>query len=1531
MLAALFLGLAWLAAAGPVGGGFLNGGLDGEYFANADLAGPPAFTRRDVRVDFDWGTLGRAGGSPSPGFRDVGSDQFSVRWTGRLSPRFSETYTFTLAADDGARLLVKRTDEATFTVLIDAWTSPGTHTASFSATERALYDVRIEYRELTGAANVSLRWSSPSTPGEVVESASLAALNIYTYEDEMWANAMDSARDEWRDVGFGNDQTVWPNRDTNGWPLGDGAIIVWEGAEPSTMRGTYRLAFRGRAEVTAQGTAAEFFVNGVSVGNTLPAGMGWDATVNVTTADVTIVPVNILFLYFRNTRREAGDPTATGVSEVKLMRPRVVGGTEPQPLGARYDEGTRRAFRRYNALRWISNFETERVWSDRVLPAYSSHRGGGTLRHWELMVLLANETGKDLFACLPHRADDDYVRRVAKLLRYGSDGVNPYDAPQANPVFPPLNSNLRAYVERGNEIWNFSFSQGPENAADGEREVQTATTNGVILNFDGRNRTGDQFYRWHALRSLQMSEIFREVWGVGAMGDRIRFLLEYQYDNFQGTAENALDFLDRYFNNGDGLAHIAQPHPVKHYFWGAGGATYYSSGNSQGTQTNAVVENGSLETPAIANGVAVETPVGSGWSFAGTAGIYRRAEASPALTAQNFGPAGNAVTERRALGLHFTTGAQPLGVHELGRHFPAGGHGRHELWLLRASDGATFAYAEIHSGSRESAGFVTARLGAPAVLPPNTSYYLLSSESPGGDPYHDATTTMSAIPGVTVDGAASATFGNPSWDTMRWTTSTVGGPGTAFGPLTLGVASAPVGTLEFPPDPPAGNQAMWLAGTGSVTRVVNFPAPGVFALRFQAAAKADHETGVRFHVDEQNFTPRGESHLGPTEDHWVPGIGFARNYRVFENNGSFVFTITNAGPHTLRIAATGFPRYYNPFDVQVDPSLHIYFDALELVSPDAIFAGGIPSGGEANGQPSELTGSHEQSVWSQARYAQAYGLNVVAYEGGWSLGGDFGAVPIQNWAKFRDPRATQTAVDSMDIFARSGGALYTWGTYTTWPHGAMEDADEFPLTVGVDQHASALAPEPQNGIHIPATLTPGRARWGLQANATTGQLSDAGGWLGWNVLAPVTAEFEVLLSTQGDGLVQFIVDGADFGPPTTAGITLTSRTTLTRGLHSLRVQRRTGPPSAATVVSLIVRQAGSPNAPTLLASQDGDSRVTLRWQPPADGSAPTGYLVRYGTTPGTYTREFDAGAATQADITGLANNQTVFFTVVARNASGFSLPSNELGTTPFANGQESSLVLFEFTGQAGDVATARARATSSRVIAGELQRGPGLKPTIYLDVAANTFGSQAANANELYAQTLAESVTRQQHYEFTVAPAIGRRLAVTQLRFRPYFQNVTGLPDDPRGAGVSFSTNGVDFAAVPVGGTPSYFGTSEFSLDLSGQTALQAVSDAVTFRIHLFGNGPYEFTGLGGPGDDLVVVGSVSSTTQLKLPALSAEVVGNTLRLRFASEAGVIYMLQHSGTFSDWRNGRSVTGDGALAELEEPLNESAQYYRLVLP
>ena len=1519
----LLLACAGLFRAAGAGGGFLDGGLEGEYFATADLAGTPAFTRRDVRIDFDWGTLGRPGGSRSPGFAEVGPDAFSVRWSGRLSPRNSGLHTLVLTADDGARLFLRRSGAVSFTNWIDAWTSPGTHSVAVPLEEGARYDVRIEYRELSGPARVRLAWSSPAFPEETVDVASLAAINVETYADEIWANAMDGARDEWRDPGFGNDPALWPGRDADGWPLGDAGIIVWEGAEPASMAGMHRLRFRGRARVAAQGTAAEFYLGGSSLGHELPAGAGWDPASNTTTADVRVAPLDILFLFFRDTRRNPGDTTSTGVSEVALERPVSASGDVAQPAGSRFDLRARRAFSRHAALRWISNFETERTWSDRVRPFYSTQRDTGSRRHWERMVQLSNETGKDLYACIPHRADDDYVRRVARLIRFGSDGVDPYDAPQADPVFPPLNPNLRVYLERGNEIWNFSFSQGPENAEDGRREVLLGTTNGAVLNFDGSNPGGDSFYRWHALRSLQMSEVFRSVWGDAAMGERVRFLLEYQYDNFNATAETALDFLDRWFNNGDGQAHVPQPWPVNHFFWGGGGAAYFSSGNSQGVQTHTAVPDGGFELPVIPGGAPVASPSGSGWAFGGTAGYFGRRSTVPATSTVSLGTVLPGPETRRALGFRFTTGDEVLAVYELGKRIPHGPKRTHELWLLRASDRAVVAYAVTSVEAPLVDDVALARLATPAVLEPRTAYLLLCSEDPFGDGYFDSTTRIGGLHGLVVDGAAQALFGDPAWDPSRWTVTSEGGPGTTFGPLVIGISSSPAGPAGFAPDPPQGLQALWMAGTSSVSRVVDFARPGTYALRFQAAARADRETGVFFDVDGQNITPRAASHNGPVDEHWVPGIGFNRDYRRFENNGSFVFTVTNAGPRTLRITSTGYPRYFNPFDVQVDPDRAVYFDAVEIVGVDDIFAGGIPSGGEANGQPSELTGSHAAAVASQARYAQAYGLKVVAYEGGWSLGGDFGAVPIQNWAKFRDPRAARTAVDSMDLFARSGGALYTWGTYTTWPKGEMEAASGFPLTQGVDEQGSSLPPEPLNGVFVPARLVPSNARWGLNVNLQTGRIDGPGGWLAWNVLVPATADYEVVVATTNAGRARLILDGSTSGAEFNTGEGTVRTLHLVRGLHNIRIQSVDGTPAVASVSLL---RTGSPGAPVSVTAEDGDGSVTLRWSPAAEGPTPDGFLVRVGTAPGSYSRELDAGTANSLIVRGLSNNVTHFFAVVARNGAGNGVASPEVAATPFADGDSAGLVVFEFTGLAGNEASAPARSVSSRVRASVISRGPGLVPTTYADVGRNTFGSEARG--DRYGTNLTDSAGRGQRYQFTVAPGDGRRLSLERLRFRPYFQNVDGGPGDLRGAGVTFSTNGVDFTALPATGTPSFSGTGEFAVDLSGQPALRDSAETVTVRIHLFGNGPFEFTGLGGPGDDVVLTGRISAPAVVSRPDLSAVLDGGAFLLSYTPRSGGSDVLERSADLSAWSPVTTQVLPGGRVGFSEPVSVGGAFFRL---
>jgi len=133
--------------------------LRGEYFANTNLAGPPALTRADAPIDFDWGQ-----GAPDP---RLPTNFFSVRWSGTLSNPTDGTITFFVAADAGAgvRLVV---DSAT---VLDTWENPPTNAVElvasnyFAAGERP---IRLDYKETTGEARIRLSWIEPGTTNKVV-------------------------------------------------------------------------------------------------------------------------------------------------------------------------------------------------------------------------------------------------------------------------------------------------------------------------------------------------------------------------------------------------------------------------------------------------------------------------------------------------------------------------------------------------------------------------------------------------------------------------------------------------------------------------------------------------------------------------------------------------------------------------------------------------------------------------------------------------------------------------------------------------------------------------------------------------------------------------------------------------------------------------------------------------------------------------------------------------------------------------------------------------------------------------------------------------------------------------------------------------------------------------------------------------------------------------------------------------------------------------------------------------------------------
>jgi glucose/arabinose dehydrogenase len=141
----------------PVGTG---NGLLAEYFNNADLTAK-VFERTDATVNFDWG-----GGSPASG---VGADTFSVRWTGKVEPRFNETFTFRTTTDDGVRLWVNGQR------VIDQWNDHpvANHTGSIALNAGLRYTLVMAYYDSAAQAVAKLSWSSPSQPLQTIPKTQL--------------------------------------------------------------------------------------------------------------------------------------------------------------------------------------------------------------------------------------------------------------------------------------------------------------------------------------------------------------------------------------------------------------------------------------------------------------------------------------------------------------------------------------------------------------------------------------------------------------------------------------------------------------------------------------------------------------------------------------------------------------------------------------------------------------------------------------------------------------------------------------------------------------------------------------------------------------------------------------------------------------------------------------------------------------------------------------------------------------------------------------------------------------------------------------------------------------------------------------------------------------------------------------------------------------------------------------------------------------------------------------------------------------
>jgi hypothetical protein len=264
--------------------------------------------------------------------------------------------------------------------------------------------------------------------------------------------------------------------DENGWPvsippeLGSvGTLMMTHLPEDAAdVAGSYRLTFEGNGIVEVAGRATNVRYGRNEIRFDFTPGEGWlevriQRTDRAGTGD-----------YVRNIQ-VIKDEHADAYARGEIFNP--------------YWLNRLQGFGALRFMDWMNtNNSQQQHWRDRPEPGDFSWTVHGA--PVEIMLRLANHLDADPWFTLPHKADDDYARRFAGLVKEG------------------LEPGLKAYLEYSNEVWNWQFQQ----AGWANEQAQL------------RWNASDSWLEFYAARAIEIAAIWTEVFGEEATDRLVRVI-----------------------------------------------------------------------------------------------------------------------------------------------------------------------------------------------------------------------------------------------------------------------------------------------------------------------------------------------------------------------------------------------------------------------------------------------------------------------------------------------------------------------------------------------------------------------------------------------------------------------------------------------------------------------------------------------------------------------------------------------------------------------------------------------------------------------------------------------------------------------------------------------------------------------------------------------------------------------------------------------------------------------------------------------
>lgn len=345
----------------------------------------------------------------------------------------------------------------------------------------------------------------PPPPAKSLVGVNVAWLNFYA----PGCPTIDAIKSSQR---FGSPRNPGDGRcplDENGWPKADFGVVI--AADVAGLTGTYKLSCDGKASISG------------IWGRTAVKNLMFDG--KMTTADVEYRGGGAFALTFNGTNG--------GVRNLKLLRP---GYTSDEGVFTKEYLASKEPFGAVRLMDWgKTNDSIVSRWEDRckLTDAQWSIKGGP----WEPWLDYVAKTHKDVWICIPHMADDDYVENLALLCKKHLG-----DAP------------VNIYLEDTNEYWNRQFKQFKwieEQARSHAEEWKLNDPPG-----------GDVRHRYHAKRTIEIGRIFRDVFGGN--DTRIRPVLTGQVAGY-GNTEDAVKWVEANYG------------PLKEQVYGIACAPYFGN------------------------------------------------------------------------------------------------------------------------------------------------------------------------------------------------------------------------------------------------------------------------------------------------------------------------------------------------------------------------------------------------------------------------------------------------------------------------------------------------------------------------------------------------------------------------------------------------------------------------------------------------------------------------------------------------------------------------------------------------------------------------------------------------------------------------------------------------------------------------------------------------------------------------------------------------------------------------------------------